>query len=84
MIRESSSVSCTSLRDFSPDLIWEVRWKSEERNTQGHHTVTPSLTLDNAAPAIDWYKKASVREENRRVRSAGGKIMTRKLALAIR
>jgi PhnB protein len=25
---------------------------------EGYHTITPSLTLDNAATTIDWYKKA--------------------------
>ncbi len=25
---------------------------------EGYHTITPSLTLDNAATTIEWYKKA--------------------------
>ena len=33
---------------------------------KGHHTVTPSLTLDNAAQAIDGYKKALGAEETSR------------------
>jgi PhnB protein len=41
----------------------------------GFHSVTPQLTLDDAAATIDWYKKAFGAEE--RYRSAGpdGKIL---------
>ena len=42
---------------------------------KGHHTVTPSLTLDNAAQAIDWYKKALGAEETARAIGPDGKIM---------
>ena len=42
---------------------------------KGHHTVTPSLTLDNAAQAIDWYKKALGAEETSRAVGPDGKIM---------
>jgi uncharacterized glyoxalase superfamily protein PhnB len=42
---------------------------------KGHHTVTPSLTLDNAAQAIDWYKKALAAEETSRAVGPDGKIM---------
>ena len=42
---------------------------------EGHHTVTPSLTLDDAAQAIDWYKKALGAEEVARVTGPDGKIM---------
>jgi PhnB protein len=42
---------------------------------EGHHTVTPSLTLDDAARAIDWYKKALGAEEIARVAGPDGKIM---------
>jgi uncharacterized glyoxalase superfamily protein PhnB len=41
---------------------------------KGHHTVTPSLTLDNAALAIDWYKKALGAEETARVVGPDGKL----------
>jgi PhnB protein len=41
----------------------------------GHHTVTPQLTLDNAAQAIDWYKKALGAEEVARAVGPDGKIM---------
>ena len=42
---------------------------------KGHHTVTPFLTLDNAAQAIDWYKKALGAEETTRMVGPDGKIM---------
>ena len=42
---------------------------------EGHHTVTPQLTLDNAAQAIDWYKKALGAEEVSRAVGPDGKIM---------
>src|ERR1700704_3735844 len=41
----------------------------------GHHTVTPHLILDNAAQAIDWYKKALGAEEVTRAIGPDGKIM---------
>jgi PhnB protein len=41
----------------------------------GHHTVTPQLVLDNAAQAIDWYKKALGAEEVARATGPDGKIM---------
>jgi len=42
---------------------------------QGFHTITPQLTLDNAAQTIDWYKKALGAEEVRRSAGPDGKIM---------
>ena len=41
----------------------------------GFHTVTPQLTLDDAAKAIDWYKKALGAEEVARATGPDGKIM---------
>jgi PhnB protein len=41
----------------------------------GHHTVTAQLTLDNAAQAIEWYKKALGAEEVARSAGPDGKIM---------
>jgi PhnB protein len=41
----------------------------------GHHTVTPQLTMDNTAKAIDWYKKALGAEEVARAVGPDGKIM---------
>jgi PhnB protein len=42
---------------------------------EGHHTVTPHLILDNAAQAIDWYKRALGAEEVTRSVGPDGKIM---------
>jgi uncharacterized glyoxalase superfamily protein PhnB len=42
---------------------------------EGYYTVTPQLTLDNAAQAIDWYKKALGAEELSRAAGPDGKIM---------
>jgi PhnB protein len=39
------------------------------------HTITPQLTLDNAARTIDWYKKAFGAEEISRSVGPDGKIM---------
>ena len=41
----------------------------------GFHSVTPQLTLDNAAEAIDWYKKGFGAEEVGRAIGPDGKIM---------
>ena len=41
----------------------------------GFHTVTPQLTLDNAAQAIDWYKKGLGAEEVSRAVGPDGKIL---------
>ena len=41
----------------------------------GYHTVTPTLTLDNCAQAIDWYKKALGATERARAVGPDGKIM---------
>ena len=42
---------------------------------EGYHTVTPGLTLDNAAETIEWYKKAFGAEEVSRHPGPDGKIM---------
>ena len=42
---------------------------------EGHHTVTPQLTLDNAAQAIDWYKQALGAQEVSRAPGPDGKLM---------
>ena len=47
----------------------------------GHHTVTPQLTLDDAAKAIDWYKKAFGAEEVSRALGPDGKIMHAELRI---
>jgi PhnB protein len=42
---------------------------------EGYRSVTPHLVLDNAAPALDWYKKALGAEEIARAAGPDGKIM---------
>jgi len=49
--------------------------KTNNAIPKGHHTVTPSLTLDDTARAIDWYKKALGAEETSRAVGPDGKIM---------
>ena len=49
--------------------------KAKHAVPEGHHTVTPQLTLDNAAQAIDWYKKALGAEEVSRAVGPDGKVM---------
>lgn len=41
---------------------------------EGYHTVTPYLTLNDAAGAIDFYKRAFGATENMRMNGPGGKI----------
>jgi PhnB protein len=49
--------------------------KAKSPIPEGHHTVTPQLTLDDTAKAIDWYKKALGAEEVGRAVGPDGKIM---------
>jgi len=49
--------------------------KAKSAVPDGLHTVTPQLTLDNCAQAIDWYKKALGAEEVSRAVGPDGKIM---------
>ena len=49
--------------------------KAKKPVPEGHHTVTPHLILDNAAKAIDWYKKAFGATELARSPGPDGKIM---------
>jgi PhnB protein len=49
--------------------------KAKKAVPEGHHTVTPHLIYDNAAQAIDWYKKALGAEEVARAVGPDGKIM---------
>ena len=49
--------------------------KAKNPVPEGLHTVTPMLTLDNAAKAIDWYKKAFGAVEVSRSVGPDGKIM---------
>ena len=49
--------------------------KAKKAVPEGHHTVTPHLVLDNAAQALDWYKKALGANEVARAIGPDGKIM---------
>ena len=49
--------------------------KAKNPVPEGLHTVTPMLTLDDAAKAIDWYKKAFGAVEVSRSMGPDGKIM---------
>jgi len=49
--------------------------KASKPVPDGYHTITPHLTLDNAAQTIDWYKKAFGAEEISRSAGPDGKIM---------
>jgi PhnB protein len=42
---------------------------------EGFHTVTPHLIFDEAAKALDWYKRALGAEEKSRALGPDGKIM---------
>jgi len=48
---------------------------------EGFHTITPQLTLDNAAQSIEWYKKALGVEELNRSLGPDGKVMHAELKL---
>src|SRR6058998_1951253 len=48
---------------------------------EGYHTITPQLTLDNAADTIDWYKKALGAKELSRNVGPDGKIMHSELTI---
>jgi len=49
--------------------------KARHAVPEGHHTLTPHLILDDAARAIDWYKKALGAVEVSRSPGPDGKIM---------
>jgi PhnB protein len=49
--------------------------KAKNAVPEGHHTVTPQLTMDNAVEGIDWYKKALGAEEVARAVGPDGKIL---------
>ena len=48
---------------------------------EGYHTITPQLTLDNAAQTIEWYKKALGAQELDRSVGPDGKIMHAELKI---
>ena len=47
----------------------------------GYHTITPQLTLDDAARTIDWYKQAFGAQEIDRNLGPDGKIMHAELKI---
>jgi PhnB protein len=55
--------------------------KAKKPVPEGFHTVTPQLTLDDAARAIDWYKTALGAEEVSRHAGPDGKIMHAELRI---
>jgi PhnB protein len=55
--------------------------KAAQAVPDGYHTITPQLTLDNAARTIDWYKKALGAEEISRSAGPDGKIMHAELKI---
>ena len=48
---------------------------------EGFHTVTPHLIFDDAAKAIDWYKKALGAEEKSRALGPDGKVIHAELQI---
>ena len=55
--------------------------KAKHAVPEGYHTVTPVLTLDNAAQAIEWYKDALGATERSRAVGPDGKIMHAELQI---
>ena len=55
--------------------------KAKSAVPAGHHTITPQLTLDNAAQAIEWYKKALGAEDMGQAKGPDGKIMHAEIRL---
>lgn len=49
--------------------------KAKSPVPDGYHTVTPHLIFDNAAQAMDWYKKALGAEEKARALGPDGKVI---------
>jgi PhnB protein len=55
--------------------------KAKSPVPEGFHTVTPQLILDNAAEAIDWYKRGLGAEERGRAVGPDGKILHAELRI---
>ena len=49
--------------------------KAKRAIPEGHHTVTPTLSLDDAVQSIAWYKKALGADEISRAVGPDGKIL---------
>jgi PhnB protein len=55
--------------------------KAKSPVPEGFHTVTPQLVFDNAAQAIDWYKKGLGAEEKSRALGPDGKVIHAELQI---
>jgi PhnB protein len=55
--------------------------KAKSAVPEGYHTITPQLTLDDCAAAIDWYKRGLGAEELGRAVGPDGKIMHAELKI---
>src|SRR5436189_3464593 len=55
--------------------------KAKSAIPEGFHSVTPQLTLDDAASAIEWYKTALGAVETSRAVGPDGKIMHAELRI---
>ena len=55
--------------------------KAKKAVPEGYHTITPHLTLDNAASTIEWYKKALGAEELGRAVGPDGRILHSELRI---
>src|SRR5262249_58454984 len=55
--------------------------KAAKAVPEGYYTITPQLTLDNAAQTIEWYKKALNAQELSRSVGPDGKIMHAELKI---
>jgi PhnB protein len=55
--------------------------KAKKAVPEGFHTMTPQLTLDDAAQTIEWYKKAFGAQEISRGLGPDGKIMHAELSI---
>jgi PhnB protein len=55
--------------------------KAKSPVPEGYSTITPQLALDNAAEAIEWYRKALGAEELGRAVGPDGKIMHAELRI---
>jgi PhnB protein len=55
--------------------------KAAKSVPEGYHTITPQITLDDAANTIEWYKKALGAEELNRSVGPDGKVMHAELKI---
>jgi PhnB protein len=67
-----------SVVSSAPEVVMA---KAKKAVPEGFHTVTPQLTLDEAAPAIEWYKRALGAVEVSRAVGPDGKIMHAELRI---